>query len=33
MVILSEDGKSGNAQCAPVCKEICERIVGYAAEG
>ena len=33
LVILSEDGKSGNAQCAPVCKEICERIVGYAADG
>ena len=33
LVILSEDGPSGNAQCAPVCKEICERIVGYAADG
>ena len=33
LVILSEDGQSGNAQCAPVCKEICERIVGYAADG
>ena len=33
LVILSEDGSSGNAQCAPVCKEICERIVGYAADG
>lgn len=33
LVILSEDGPSGNAQCAPVCKEICERLVGYAADG
>ena len=33
LIVLSEDGPSGNAQCAPVGKEICERIVGYAADG
>ena len=32
LVILNEDGVSGNRDCAPVCKEICARLVGYAAD-
>ena len=32
LVVLNEDGATGSADCAPVCKEICERLVGYAAE-
>ncbi len=33
LVVLNEDGSTGAADCAPVCKEICERLVGYAADG
>ena len=32
LVLLNEDGTTGSADCAPVCKEICERLVGYAAD-
>ena len=32
LVLLNEDGETGSADCAPVCKEICERLVGYAAD-
>ncbi len=27
VIVLSEDGKSGNADCAPVFKEICEALI------
>ncbi len=32
LTVLNEDGTTGSADCAPVCKEICERLVGYAAD-
>lgn len=33
LVLLNEDGTTGSADCVPAAKEICARLVGYAANG